>query len=205
MRNFLLGALIAVLSVIAIKYFIDKSQTRKTELTSSELILDQLQNVGKLVVTEGHFSEVITYQDAKKIYLDLFTAEKKAIVVVNASATISYDLSKIKHQIDQENKTVIITEVPEPEININPDIKYHNMEEDYFNQFTPEDHNLIRKKVTEQLNKKIKASTLTSNAQNRLISDLQKIYILTNSLGWELIYKEKTIKTPKVLENLIQY
>lgn len=205
MRNFLLGALIAVLSVIAIKYFIDKQQTRKTELTSSELILDQIQNVGKLVVTEGHFSEVITYKDAKKIYLDLFTAEKKAIVVVNASASISYDLSKIKHQIDQENKILTITEIPEPEININPEIKYHNMEEDYFNQFTPEDHNLIRKKVTEQLNKKIKASTLTTNAKNRLISELQKIYILTNSLGWKLIYKEETIKTPKVLEDLIQY
>ncbi|WP_027395350.1 MULTISPECIES: DUF4230 domain-containing protein [Aquimarina] len=193
MRNFLLGALIAAFIAVGISYFINQATSQKTELESSDLILDQIKNVGKLVVTEGHFSEVITYKDAKKYYLDILTAEKKAIVVVNAGVTVSYDLSKIKHQIDQTNKTLTITSIPEAEININPNIKYHDLEEDFFNQFSPEDHNLIQKEVTRQLNKKIEASTLKSNAENRLISELQKIYILTNSLGWKLVYKGNSI------------
>ncbi|WP_405205249.1 DUF4230 domain-containing protein [Aquimarina sp. LLG6339-5] len=193
MRNFLLGALIAAFIAVGISYFINQATSQKTELESSDLILDQIKNVGKLVVTEGHFSEVITYKDAKKYYLDILTAEKKAIVVVNASVTVSYDLSKIEHQIDQTNKTLTITRIPKAEININPDIKYHDLEEDFFNQFNPEDHNLIQKEVTRQLNKKIEASTLKSNAENRLISELQKIYILTNSLGWKLVYKGNSI------------
>ncbi|AXT56597.1 DUF4230 domain-containing protein [Aquimarina sp. MMG015] len=193
MRNFLLGALIAAFIAVGISYFINQATSQKTELESSDLILDQIKNVGKLVVTEGHFSEVITYKDAKKYYLDILTAEKKAIVVVNAGVTVSYDLSKIKHQIDQTNKTLTITSIPEAEININPNIKYHDLEEDFFNQFSPEDHNLIQKEVTRQLNKKIEASTLKSNAENRLISELQKIYILTNSLGWKLVYKGSSI------------
>ncbi|WP_378178200.1 DUF4230 domain-containing protein [Aquimarina sp. SS2-1] len=193
MRNFLLGALIAVFVVISINYFITQSKTQKTELQSSDLILDQIKNVGKLVVTEGHFSEVITYKDAKKYYLDILTAEKKAIVVVNAGVTVSYDLSKIEHIIDEVNKTLTITKIPEAEININPNIRYHDLEEDFFNQFNPEDHNLIQKEVIRQLNKKIEASTLKSNAENRLISELQKIYILTNSLGWKLVYKGQSV------------
>ncbi|AXT52749.1 DUF4230 domain-containing protein [Aquimarina sp. BL5] len=193
MRNFLLGALIAAFIALGINYLITQSKTQKTEIQSSDLILDQIKNVGKLVVTEGHFSEVITYKDAKKYYLDILKAEKKAIVVVNASVTVSYDLSKIEHTLDQSNKTVTITNIPEAEININPDIKYHDLEEDFFNQFNPEDHNLIRKEVIHQLNKKIAASTLKTNAENRLISELQKIYILTNSLGWKLVYKGNSI------------
>ncbi|WP_299443740.1 DUF4230 domain-containing protein [uncultured Aquimarina sp.] len=199
MRNFLLGALLAAFIALGIIYFVDRFNTQKTEIQSSDLILDQIKNVGKLVVTEGHFSEVITYKDAKKYYLDILTAEKKAIVVVNAGVTVSYDLSKIEHAIDQTTKTLTITNIPEAEININPDIKYHDLEEDFFNQFNPEDHNLIRKEVIRQLNEKIEASTLKSNAENRLISELQKIYILTNSLGWKLVYKGNSITNSEQL------
>jgi len=199
MRNFLLGALIAAFIALGINYFVDRINTQKTELQSSDLILDQIKNVGKLVVTEGHFSEVITYKDAKKYYLDILTAEKKAIVVVNAGVTVSYDLSKIEHEIDQTTKTLTITHIPEAEININPDIKYHDLEEDFFNQFNPEDHNLIRKEVIQQLNEKIEASTLKSNAENRLVSELQKLYILTNSLGWKLVYKGNSITNSEQL------
>jgi len=193
MRNFLLGALIAAFIALGINYFVNQFKAQKTEIQSSDLILDQIKNVGKLVVTEGHFSEVITYKDAKKYYLDLLTAEKKAIVVVNADVTVSYDLSKIEHTIDIDNKTLTITNIPEAEININPDIKYHNLEEDFFNQFKPEDHNLIHEEVVKQLDKKIEASTLKTNAENRLLSELQKIYILTNSLDWKLVYKGNSV------------
>ncbi|MDY8136440.1 DUF4230 domain-containing protein [Aquimarina sp. 2201CG5-10] len=203
MRNFLLGALIAAFIALSINFLISHSRSQKTELESSDLILNQIKNVGKLVVTEGHFSEVITYKDAKKFYLDILTAEKKAIVVVNATVTISYDLSKIKHLIDKDSKTLTITSIPDPEININPDIKYHNLEENFFNQFTPEDHNLIQKQVIEQLNKKAKKSSLNTNAQNRLISELQKIYIVTNSLGWTLKFNETLIDGSKNIEELL--
>ena len=43
------------------------------------------------------------------------------------------------------------------------------------------------------LNKKIENSDLKKNAQNRLISELSKFYILTNSLGWTLKYNEASI------------
>jgi len=101
--------------------------------------------------------------------------------------------------IDKDSKTLTITSIPEAEININPDIKYHDLEEDFFNQFDPEDHNIIHKEVTKQLNKKIEASTLKSNAKNRLLSELQKIYILTNSLGWKLVYKDSSINSSEQL------
>ncbi len=203
MRNFILGILLATLAVIGINYFVSRFKTQKTALESSDLIVDQIKNVGKLVVTEGHFSEVITYKDAKTYYLDILTAEKKAIVVVNATVTISYDLSKIDHLIDRDAKTLTITKIPEAETTITPEIKYHDLEEDFFNQFNPQDHNLIQKEVINQLDKKVKASTLISNAENRLLSELQKLYIITNSLGWKLVYNDDSISYPEDLKKLV--
>ncbi|WP_025741510.1 DUF4230 domain-containing protein [Aquimarina pacifica] len=203
MRNFFIGAIFTAILVFGVTFFIDKHNTEKAVIESSDAILSQIKNVGKLVVTEGHFAEVITYKDDKKLYLDLITATKKAIVVVNAKVLISYDLSMVTHQIDTENKIVTITKIPEPEIDINPEIKYHALEEDFLNQFDPEDHNKIRKTVISELDKRVKTSTLVANSKNRLISELQKIYILTNSLGWTLQYEEKVINTQIDIQELI--
>ncbi len=203
MRNFLLGALMAALLAFGIKYFIDQSNTRKTELQSSDLILNQIKNVGKLVVTEGHFSEVITYKDHKKYYLDMFTATKEAIVVVNAKVQVSYDLGKIEHRIDTKNKTVVITSIPKAEININPDLEYHQLSSSILNQFIPKDHNLIKERVSKQLEEKVKKSSLVTNSENRLISELQKIYILTNSLGWTLKHNKTIIDSQSGIEAII--
>ena len=202
MRNFLLGALLAVTLLLVFYFISNQINNHKTELESSDLILQEIKNVGKLVVTEGHFSEVITYKNAKKFYLDIFTAKKKALVVVNAKVTIAYDLSKIKYNIDQETKTITLTYIPQPEIDINPDIKYHDLEQDYLNQFTPEDYNKIRKLVMQQLEIKVDKSSLKSNAENRLLSELQKIYILTNSLGWKLEYKKTEILNQEALKGI---
>jgi hypothetical protein len=47
--------------------------------------------------------------------------------------------------------------------------------------------------VQKGLEKEVKNSTLYSNAQNRLISELSKIYFLTNSLGWTLEYNGNAV------------
>ncbi len=202
MRNFLLGAVIAALLVFGTKYFVDRSNTRKIELQSSDLILNQIKNVGKLVVTEGHFSEVINYKEDKKVFSFIPTV-KTALVVVNAKVEVSYDLSKIDYILNKDIKTVVITKIPKPEININPNIKYHSLQYGLLNQYNPKDHNLIRKKVVKQLEEKVKKSSLVTNSENRLISELQNIYILTNSLGWTLKYNNTVIDDQVQLEEIL--
>ena len=43
-------------------------------------------------------------------------------------------------------------------------------------------------------------SKLKANAQNRLLSELSKILILTNTMGWTLKYDGNEIKTTQELE-----
>jgi lipopolysaccharide export LptBFGC system permease protein LptF len=164
---------------------------------NTNLIQQQILNVGKLVVTEGHFSEVITYKNQQKYLLDMLSFEKKALVIVNADVTVAYDLHRMKYDIDEKNKTITIISIPKEEIKISPDIQFYNVEQSKLNPFTGDDYNKINKSVKANLAKKIEKSSLKTNAQNRLISELSKILILTNTMGWKLQYEGKVIESEK--------
>lgn len=175
------------------RYFYTTQKESNQVLVETQLIATQIKNVGKLVVTEGTYAEVLNYKDTKSLMAGLIDAEKKALVVVNAKATMTYDLSKIQTKIIPEKKQLIITALPEPELNIYPDIEYYDVSQDYFNPFNAEDYNTIKERVTQSLHTKIAASPLRANAQNRLLSELQKLYIVTNTLEWTLYYEETPV------------
>ena len=202
MRNFLLGVLIAVLILFAFKYCGEKQDDKIVLEESSALIQEQIKNVGKLVVTEGHFSEVFNYKNSKAYFGELLTAEKKALVVVNADVTISYDLSKIEFSLDEATKTLHILSIPEEEIKVSPELEYYDIQSDFFNPFQAKDYNDIKDTVKASLLKKLQNSELKQNAKNRLLSELSKFYILTNSLSWTLQYNETPINAVEGFEGL---
>ena len=191
MRKIVVGICITLMVIFIINKCSNKEEILIQE--HSALIEKQIKNVSKLVVTEGNFSEVFSYKNSKAVFGDLIEVEKKALVVVNAEVTVAYDLSKIEFNLDEENKTLTITKLPEQEIKIFPELEYYDVQADFLNPFKAEDYNAINKKVKQQITKKINASNLKSNAENRLVSELSKFYILTNSLGWTLQYNQKVI------------
>ena len=179
-------------ALILFKYCQFKKQDDSTIDYNTNLIQQQIVNVGKLVVTEGHFSQVLTFKDQDKYFMDMISFDKKALIVVNAEATVSYDLRQMKYDIDEKNKTITILNIPKEEIKISPDIQFYDVTQSKLNPFTGDDYNKINKSVRASLAKKIGASSLKTNAQNRLISELSKILILTNTMGWKLQYQGKT-------------
>jgi len=202
MRKILFGVIITLIILFTFKYCGDKKEDKLVLQESSTLIQEQIKNVGKLIVTEGHFSEVFTYKNSKEIFGEYFTSDKKALVVVNADISIAYDLSKIEFEIDEDNKTLQIISIPEEEIKFNPDFEYYDVQADYLNPFEAKDYNSIKETIKKSLSKKIEASDLKRNAKNRLLSELSKFYILTNSLGWTLQYNETSITNPEALNTI---
>jgi Protein of unknown function (DUF4230) len=183
--------------LILILFFYKFCEFKKTDTSTLEnntnLIQQQIVNVGKLVVTEGHFSEVLTYKDQDKYLGGLVSFDKKALIVVNADVTVAYDLHQMKYDIDEKNKILTITNVPKEEIKISPDIQFYDVNQSKLNPFTGDDYNKINKLAKENLVKKIEKSTLKSNAKNRLITEISKMLILTNSMGWKLQYQGNVI------------
>ncbi|GGD14383.1 DUF4230 domain-containing protein [Flavobacterium orientale] len=192
-----------VLFYLAYQFFTSDRSSSTLEYNSS-LIEKQLKNVSKLVVTEGHYSQVMTYKDQKNYFMNLVSFDKKALMVVNADVTISYDLSKVTYDIDEKNKSITIKNIPEAEMKINPDIHFYSIDESMFNPFGTSDYNKIRTKVKAELVKKMEKSSLKKNAENRLISELSKILILTNTMGWTLKYNGEVIITETALSTKIK-
>lgn len=197
------GKIIYLLIFIIIGFVIYKWVTSEKNTTSTEyntnLIQQQIKNVGKLVVTEGHYAQVMTYKDQQKYLMNLLTFEKKALIVINADVTVAYDLRQVKYDIDEKSKTITIVNIPKEEIKISPDIQFYDVDQSRMNPFTGDDYNKISKKVKEDLARKMETSTLKSNAKNRLISELSKILILTNSLGWKLQYENQVLENEQQL------
>ncbi|MFB9110260.1 DUF4230 domain-containing protein [Flavobacterium gyeonganense] len=199
LKRIVVGSGIVLAIILAFRYCEFKKNDDNGIEYNTNLIQQQILNVGKLVVTEGHFSEVITYKNQQKYFMNMISFEKKALVVVNANVTVAYDLHKMKYDIDEKNKTITILNIPKEEITINPDIQFYDVEQSKLNPFTGDDYNKINKSVKANLAKKIDKSTLKTNAQNRLISELSKILIMTNSMGWKLQYNGKTIESESEL------
>jgi hypothetical protein len=189
--------------ILGINFFTRSSNTSTLEYTSA-LIEKQLRNVSKLVVTEGTYSQVMTYKDQRKYFMDMVSFEKKALMVVNAEVMVSYDLSKIKYHINETTKTNSITNIREAEMKINPDIHFYSIYESTFNPFGTADYNKINKKVKAEIAKKMEKSKLKTNAENRLISELSKILILTNTMGWTLQYNGEVIESQTALKGKLK-
>ena len=193
MKKILVGVIITLAAVLVFRSCSEDKEEKSILQENSMLIQQQIDNVSKLIVTEGHFAEVYNYKDSKLLFGPFISAEKKALVVVNADVTIAYDLSLIEFEVDEATKTLRIKSIPEPEVKVSPDFEYYDVTSDYLNMFDASDYNKIKKNVNASLMKKVEASSLKANAQNRLLSELQKFYILTNSMGWTLSYNDEVV------------
>ena len=202
MRKVLIVILLLVLGYFTYQYFNTKNEKRDQLIEATQLIEKEIKNVGKLVVTEGSFAQVFTYKDSKQIF-NLVEANKKALVVINAKVTIAYDLRALETEVDPENKIITIKKIPDPEININPDIEYYDVSQDYLNQFEASDYNKIKKRVMASVKKKVETSELPGNAQNQLLAELANIYVVTNTLGWTLQYNTTPINSSQELKTLL--
>ena len=202
MKRIALGFILASLVFTSIWWIYSGNSEREDLRASSELIQKQVNQVGKLIVTEGYFSKVFTFKNSQSLFLNFWTSDKKALVVVNAKATVEYDLRQLETEIDAENRTLILKKIPAPVLNIYPEIEYYDVTQDYFNAFGAADYNKIKNSVTAQMRTQIEKSDLMENAQDRLLAELTNFYILTKSLGWTLMYEEMVIENEEGLERM---
>lgn len=202
MSRFILGFIAAALIFVGAWLLLDKKESKEELNESSSLIQEQIQQVGKLIVTEGYFSQVFTFKNSQSLFLNLLTSDKKALVVANAKVTVEYDLRQLETELDVENKTVIIKRIPEPVVNIYPEMEYYDVTQDYFNKFGAADYNKIKNTVNSRIREKVNQSNLMDNSRERLMAELANLFVLTKSLGWTLQYNEVVIESEEQMKNL---
>lgn len=194
-KSIFLGVAITLVVVLMYNYYSDRSNETERLIAQTALIEKQVRNVSKLVVTEATYAKVYTYENTKSYGWDFYSSEKRALIISNAKVQIAYDLRKMNFQIDENAKTIRVLNIPPPEIKIDPDLTYYNLDNGLTNRFEARDFNKMKSQITKDLRGKISKSEIVNNAENRLLSELSQLYILTESLGWKLEYDGSAIKS----------
>lgn len=179
----LLGIILG--GLIVFMMYSKSSKTSSQE--DADVVINRIEAVKKLVVTEGYFSELYNYKEADKYFYDLIAFEKKAFLLVKGKASVSYDLTKMEYQVDEATKTITLVNMPAPQVSIEPEIKYYDLQESSFNSFSTEDYNKLNSRAISKLREKIDKSDLKKMARNELETTLNDLQIVGKELGWKIV------------------
>lgn len=170
---------------IAKLWYEKKEEGHKKE--EIQVVLNSISNMSKLVVSKGNFSEIYNYSDSEKYFYDYISFDKKAIVTVNATVEVGYDLTKLEIEIDSLGKKIYINKIPDEEITISPEVKYFDLQQSQFNAFTKEDLNKINQKSIQKIKQTVQLTNLKSAAKTRFFEEISKIYQLSAIYGWQVV------------------
>jgi hypothetical protein len=184
--------LIAMVLVSLVSWFIGykssifKSQTKE----SSQVVLQEIKKVAKLVTTEAHFAEIYDYTHS---YAN-WPFEKKALVKVKAKALVGYDLENSTITIDETNQRIIIDNLVDPSLlALDHELAYYDLKEGFFNTFSAQDLTKINEDAKQFIEQKVMQSDViqTSEEQKQLFIELLSTSL--QKMGWTLEFKESSL------------
>ncbi len=152
----------------------------------SQVLLENVKHLNKMVVAEAYYNEVYSYNNSDKYLFDLLHFDKNVILLVSAKAQISYDLNKLKVSLDTLHKIIRITDIPQEQVEIFPSIKYYDLQQSRLNQFDKDELNRINADAITQIKSHINLSQLRLKAKKQLLENLQNLYVLSEIYGWKV-------------------
>jgi hypothetical protein len=167
--------------------------------TQSVILMEKIRSVCKFITVEGDFSEIFHYENVKDKWLSLLLGKKKALVLIEAKAHIGFDLTKVKMRADTKNKTIFLTNFPQPELlTIETDFKYYNKKEGWANPFTAKDLTEINQEAKKHIVDKIPESGLLNEASKQALETIQLMEKLVETINWKLDYSALEVQeSPK--------
>lgn len=163
------------------------SKNNPQRIVESQVLLEHIKNVSKLVTVEGYFSEVYSEEDTKNYYL--FYSTKKVLIKVKAKVSAGYDLSNMKIEANPATKTLYISNIPEPSIiSVEPEISYYDIANGVVNQFTTEDYTRLNKKAVDTIRTQALHSDFMNTVEKQGMKNFDAIRVLAESMGWKVVF-----------------
>lgn len=178
---------------------------RSKELTQhqSTVLLQEIRSVCKLITVEGDFAEIYKYENTKERFLSILVSKKKALIVINAKAQIGFNLKKVQMHADTDNKKIILTNFPQPEVlSIQPELEFYDIQNGFFNAFTPKDLTNLNQEAIKHVREKIPESGLMETAKREALEAVLIIEKIVETIGWKLDYSALELK--EQVENYIK-
>lgn len=150
----------------------------------SNVIVDQIENVFKVITLESHVGHVYKFEDFKKILV--FDQSKRQLIIVNAKVALSFDITKVRVKADQFRKKITITDFPEPEIIVDPDYEFYFTEDSMTNRFSDEERTQILREAKNKIVDRVRDSKLISMSKRQAIEMMNSILRLNDMRDWKI-------------------
>lgn len=189
MRNLkLIIPFVAGIFLMLILFFSFKScfkMSEKTEKSDYYILTNQISKMNKMVVLEQDFSAM---QKTKFGYefLGKEMTSNSIITYTKTNAQVSYDLNKMKIEVDSINKKLIITELPNADIRITPSVEIQSLDDSFLNRISEQDIKNVQQKAKQTAIKSVDQNKLRSEGHQQLMENLNSIFVLAKALNYKI-------------------
>lgn len=193
MKNFFIGLLILIVSILSFLLFKNSLLTKKdNSKVDSTIVVQKIQKVLKLVTVEGHFSELMNYADFD--YIDFPGFRKDAIVQVDAVVSIGYNLDSLKISTNEEKKTITIQNMPKPSIiAIDSDVKFKNLSSGLFTSFNEQELTKLNTLGKEKIRQKALQGELIKQTEEQKNELFELLFYMAKGNGYKIIVEGKEL------------
>lgn len=182
---FILGA-IAMLFV----FLLWNALTKKTEdkvQNDFYIITNQIRKMNKMVVMEQDFSSMQKTKITSQLLGGMLpNMEKELITFTKTNVQVSYDLNKMKLEVDSANKKLIIKELPNADIKITPSVEIQSMDDSFLDRFNQKDLQKVTKSAKDNAYKTVNQQRLRAEGRKQLLENLNSIFVLAKALNYKI-------------------
>ena len=193
---FFLGAAL-VLSIVLVWNAFTKKTEDKVQ-NDFYIITNQIRKMNKIVVIEQDFSSMQKTKITSELLGGMLPSmEKELITFTKTNAQVSYDLNKMKLDVDSVNKKLIIKELPNAEIRIIPSVEIQSMDDSFLDRFNEKDLQKITKSAKDNAYKTVNQNRLRDEGRKQLLENLDNIFVLAKALNYTIEDQTGLIDTSK--------
>lgn len=180
------------LAGIVIGYVLLNSFVKSDAKKESQVLSYEIKKLSKLIVVEeewnGIHKEELQPQFGTSFKYDniINFTHTEIEYNVKVKSQVTYDMKKLQIELDSANKTIHIKYIPEPEINIYPELSVRNLEQGLLNKFTKDELNQVSENAKQSIIKKINTDNLKKTAHETLLENLKDIYHLAKIYNWKI-------------------
>ncbi|MCD0456112.1 DUF4230 domain-containing protein [Chryseobacterium sp. LC2016-27] len=179
---------VAGILLMLILFFSFKScfkMSEKTEKSDYYILTNQISKMNKMVVLEQDFSAM---QKTKFGYefLGKEMTSNSIITYTKTNAQVSYDLNKMKIEVDSINKKLIIKELPNADIRITPSVEIQSLDDSFINRISEQDIKNVQQKAKLSAIRSVDQNKLRSEGHQQLMENLNNIFVLAKALNYKI-------------------
>lgn len=183
----LIGIAIGVSALLGFYQF---KLTQTVSKQDATLLLQNIEQVCKLVTVEGNVSNILDHTDY--VGFDIYPFRKKAILKVDAKVSAGYDLEKLAFSIDETSQLITIKNFPKAEIlAIDMDVQYYDLSESIFNSFDEKELTDLNATAKDLIRLKAYNSQLMNEAETKALEVLDIIRLIAEAAGWTVVYQKE--------------